>query len=191
LSSAIAQRDDARRDLYDAEARTNALEAEQSQLPVTLNQLESDLSSRRAERTRIMAEADQERSRQNSPDHPAVTTAKELVLNTTAQLDEAKQTFAEKTAEVRDALAAATKTYNEGLAPYLAKVSDAERLVAEAQKNLTEAQAEIPKLKADVGGFKRFWWKLIFHFDVDKFWKEQDAAVKLAAAPVPNRPAAA
>lgn len=166
------------RTINEANARIASYTGEKSQLNTSIYQLQDQLDTKTRQRSTVVAEANRERARQNPADHPQVVAAKRRVDDLTGDLNQAQATYNEKIRAPKAKVDEEQTTYNNKMAPYRAKVADANRIVGEKTKGVETVKQEFDGLK-DIGGFKKMWWKLRYHFDVDKFWKEQGGQVAM------------
>jgi chromosome segregation ATPase len=166
------------RTINEANARISAYTGEKSQLNTSIYQLQDQLDTKTRQRTNVVAEANRERARQNPADHPQVVAAKRRVDDLTGDLKHAQDTYNEKIRAPKAKVDEEQTKYNHNMAPYRAKVADAQRTVTEKAAAIETVKKEFDALK-DIGFFKKIWWKLRYHFDVEKFWKEQGSAVAL------------
>jgi chromosome segregation ATPase len=166
------------RTINEANARIASYTGEKSQLNTSIYQLQDQLDTKTRQRTNVVAEANRERARQNPADHPQVVAAKRRVDDLTSQLKQNQDTYNEKIRAPKAKVDEEQTKYNNNMAPYRAKVADATRIVGEKAAAVETIKKEFDGLK-DIGGFKKFWWKLRYHFDVNEFWKQQGNQVAL------------
>lgn len=172
LQDAYDRRDKANRTINQANANLASYIGEKSQLNTTIYQLQNQLDTKTRDRNNIVAQANQERSRQNPPDHPQVVAAKKRVDQLTSDLKDAQDTYNQKIAGPKAKVDDEQTKYNNNMAPYHAKVVDAGRTVDQKKAAVGEVQNQFNDLR-NIGGWTKFWWKVRYHFDVNKFWEQQ------------------
>lgn len=162
----------ANRTINDANAQIISSEAEMRQKNTEISQTQDLLRTKTDEKSRVVAQANQQRTLQNPETHPQVVSSNKRVGDLQNELKSAQDTYNTKIAAPKAKVDEEQKVYNEKLAPFRAKVVDAERTVGTARQALDGFAAKFDKLKDAVGFWKGLWWKLVHHASPAAIWEQ-------------------
>jgi hypothetical protein len=125
-----------------------------------------------------MAQAKQERETQAAPNNPQLVAARGRLDDVTRRLNEAQATYDREIGVLQGKLDTEQRGFDAAMAKLKQRSDAAGPALEAARKQVAEVEQAFNDLPRAVGFWKKLWWKLAHHFDVDQYWREHGSELR-------------